>query len=189
MLRLRYAAFVVFVSCVHYATLGADRGETSELMEADRACLRTGALASDLDLVVRDAVAVLRQSGHDPRDYRVQLRVEDALQPDFPRLGSGRAASVVFVPRAGTDRYPLRVHVTHPCVVGWIWRPVDFTPWQRDVIERVSTLSPRLALNGASEIRVTETEWQVRVQVGRRTGVNGQPIRDELSVTLEKAGR
>ena len=56
------------------------------------ACIDTGLSGGDLAELIRDALAVLRQSGHDPEGYLLGLRMESPVG-----LGIADRGGVLFV--------------------------------------------------------------------------------------------
>jgi hypothetical protein len=166
------------------ATPGA--GHAGRSGEPDSApalvCLHDGIEPSGTERLIEEALAVLKQSGHRPAAYRLDLRMEDARSPDAPAHRSTRVPSVVFLPLLPGEFYPLRVHPVSPCVASWVWQPERFTPWQREVLararEQIDMLGP--AARTLGDLQVQETLELIRIEFlqGSR----------RLYVTLNKRG-
>ena len=110
------------------------------------------------------ALRVLRSSGHDPADYRLELRFDDPYVSDHERRKPETTAT--FLPVDAARNHALVVATDHPCEVRWLWRPAEFTHWQRRVIERAEQLSGiRWGGGRLLEVRVTETRERVGVEV------------------------
>ena len=153
-------------------------------------CIHDGVEPSGTERLIDEAIRVLEQSGHDPSSYRLELRMEDTLQPDFPGLRRDRTRSVLFVPARSGDLYPVRVHPANPCVVTWVWQPERFTRWQRAVVgearQRFETSFPDAGDGGWAHLRVLESREWVRIHVdGGRDGPE-PGSRPGFSVTLSK---
>jgi hypothetical protein len=154
-------------------------------------CIHDGPRRSDTAELVRDAIRVLEQSGHLHAGFRVELRMEDAREPDDPDAEGARVRSVVFVPREAGAGYPLRVHPRTPCAAEWVLDPRRLTRWQRDVLDRAREAAttmlagePPLARSRAQVIEAPDL-LQVRL-------VEVEPPRDDAPrrrflVTLERA--
>jgi len=156
-------------------------------------CVDTGLSGGDLDDLVRRALEVLRQSGHDPDGYRLDLKMEWPATAGFARHGQAYL-SVVFSPEDGDDCYPLRVDRNDPCAVSWVWRPDRFTPWQRRVIERAREVLRDSWPGGSGEdltgVTVVETagEVTVRLTLGELDDSDLAPSRAEVRLRKSDLG-
>jgi len=132
-------------------------------------CIHDGVLPSSTERLVGEAIRVLEQSGHSSADYRIELRMEDPLEPDDPDPRRQRVRSVVFVPRQPGERYVLRIHPSAPCAALWVWEPDQLTDWQRSVIERARETVATMLAEGpavrAVRIRVVESRDLLRVEI------------------------
>ncbi len=154
---------------------------------AEPACFGGASISEDTKGFLAEALAVLRSCGHDPADYRLELREDDP----FVAAGSGRkpALSVVFLPLDRERHYAVAVNAAHPCVVTWVWQPAEFTDWQRQVIARAEALArtsdlPRSA-GQLRDISVTESLELVGIEVlDAKPGRNSQS--SELRVLMNK---
>jgi hypothetical protein len=164
------------------ATSNAPHAETVEASAnpSEVVCLHDGIEPSGTARLIEEAVAVLRQSGHEPTAYRLDLRMEDARSPDAPTRGAERVPSVVFLPATRADLYALRVHPVSPCVASWVWQPARFTPWQRAVLararEQIERIRPAAPVLG--DLQVHEAQKLVRIEFRDPT--------QRVSVTLSK---
>jgi len=175
------------------ATSGPSVGDPNdpEPSRFEEVCIDSGIAGSGLDQLIRVAVEVLRQSGHDPEDYRLDLRMDEVEGARLIGPGANLQPGVVFLPVAGRDRYALRVDRSNPCVVSWLWQPQNFTAWQRRVIERAREVMRDAWPDGASErlsgVEVIETaaEVSVRLLLGDADESGRVPSRAEI--TLRKS--
>ena len=157
-------------------------------------CVDTGLSGGDLDDLVRSALEVLRQSGHDPDGYRLDLKMEWPATAGFAAQHGQAYPSVVFSPRNGDDLYPLRVDRNDPCAVSWVWRPERFTPWQRRVIERAREVLRDSWPGGSGEklagVTVVETagEVTVRLTLGELDDSGLAPSRAEVRLRKSDLG-
>ena len=154
---------------------------------AEPACMGRGSTAEDAEGFIAEALDVLRSCGHDPADYRLQLREDDP----FVAAGSGRkpARTAVFLPLDRERHYALAVNASHPCVVSWVWQPADFTDWQRQVIARAEALVKTSGLPRSGgrllDVLVTESLELVGIEVlDVEPGRN--PPSPELRVLMHK---
>jgi hypothetical protein len=151
-------------------------------------CIETGLTGGGLDDLIRDAVAVLRQSGRDPAQFRMELRIERAGLAELGSQAGPSYPSVVFHPSTGSGRYPVRVDRTEPCAVSWVWQPERFTVWQRRVIERAGEVLRRNWTREAGEslsgVQVVETkdEVTVRLRLGEPDASGLVPSRAEVTL-------
>jgi hypothetical protein len=155
------------------------------------ACIGVGITPPRLDELVTDALRVLEQAGHDPAAYVLELRMEDLHQPDFRGIDAQLVPSVVFFPRAGSDRYPLRVHPRNPCSVGWLWRPESFTEWQREVLRRAGSALEEVASGslapGRSDVEVLESSGELALHLWSVDGAAPGLRREEIRLTIRKS--
>ncbi len=134
---------------------------------AEPACIGRVSLSEDAKGFLAEALDVLRSCGHDPADYRLELREDDP----FVAAGSGRkpALAVVFLPLDRERHYAVAVDAAHPCVVSWVWQPADFTDWQRQVIARAEALARTSGLPRSAgqllDVLVTESLELVGIEV------------------------
>ncbi len=155
---------------------------------AEPVCIESGLTGGGLGDLIRDAVVILRQSGHDPASYRMELSIERAGPAEVGSEAGSSYPSVVFHPTGGSDLYPVRVDRTEPCVVSWVWQPERFTAWQRLVIERAREVLRRNWPRGPSEslsgVRVVETqdEVTVRLMLGEPDASGLAPSRAEVTL-------
>jgi hypothetical protein len=153
-------------------------------------CLDLGAGSGATGRMISTAVEILRGAGHDPAEYRVELRMEPAVRPDFPEWGGERVPSVVFLPRDSGRRYALRVHPAHPCELMWVWRPTRLTGWQRKTLSRARELLEPAgddALGELVEVRVFETAGTIDVR-WTGTGPDGSHERRVVLDKIETGG-
>ncbi len=113
-------------------------------------------------LLVRRAVEMLEQCGHDPQSFGVELRLEDADHPDSPRPDRRLEPSVIFrpLPLQGFEGYAVRVQRAIPCGIGWVWEPQRFTAWQTAVVARARAAleaARPLLWSGISDVQVAES--------------------------------
>ena len=134
---------------------------------AEPACIGRVSISEDAKGFLAEALGVLRSCGHDPADYRLELREDDP----FVAAGSGRKPelTVVFLPLDRERHYPVAVSAAHPCVVSWVWQPAEFTDWQRRVLARAEALARTSGLSqGAGrllDVLVTESLEHVGIEV------------------------
>jgi hypothetical protein len=177
---------IVALLCLFASGLPVSQGSDRALV-----CIDVGLSRDDIELLIRDAVEVLRQSGHAPEDYRLALRMERPQGAGFADRRVQSHPSVVFYPEHEHDRYPLRVDRDHPCSVSWVWRPRRFTPWQRRVIERAIDVLrdtwPGRYDEELSRVDVVETAAYVTVHLSQgETDASGQ-VPSRAEVTLRKS--
>ena len=154
---------------------------------AEPACIGRVSISEDAKGFLAEALGVLRSCGHDPADYRLELREDDP----FVAAGSGRkpALTAVFLPLDRERHYAVAVNAAHPCVVSWVWQPADFTDWQRQVIARAEALAKTSGLPRRAgqllDVLVTESLELVGIEV-----LDAEPGRDpqssELRVLMHK---
>lgn len=154
---------------------------------AEPACMGRVSISEDAKGFLAEALDVLRSCGHDPADYRMELREDDP----FVAAGAGRepGLTVVFLPLDRERHYAVAVDAAHPCVVSWVWQPADFTDWQRQVIARAEALAKTSGLPRRAgrllDILVTESLELVGVEV-----LDAEPARNpqssELRVLMHK---
>ena len=154
---------------------------------AEPACIGRASISEDVKGFMAEALDVLRSCGHDPADFRLELREDDP----FVAAGSGRrpALTTVFLPLDRERHYAVAVNAAHPCVVSWVWQPADFTDWQRRVIARAETLAKTSGLprRGGQllDVLVTESLDLVGIEVlDTEPGRNGPS--SELRVLMHK---
>jgi hypothetical protein len=168
-------SFVALWASIHGAVAASD----------PRSCLaRMTPIPSES--LVREAVRMLKQAGHDPADFAVELRMESATRPDADPMGRDLKPSVIFHPRQ--TGYALRVHSAIPCGVGWVWRPGRFTAWQSEVVARASEAVRRARPSGSSEpsdVQVAESSDHLGVYVW--TGPDGESAGPDLTVIMRKS--
>jgi hypothetical protein len=119
---------------------------------------------------VAEAVDVLKGCGHDPADYRLELRDEVASAP-----------TAVFLP-VGQGRYPVAVSLEEPCALVWVRGPRVPTPWQTKVlaVARGQAESAWSDPDGDDiEIDVAESRDLLGVRLVRSTG-------EELNLVISK---
>jgi hypothetical protein len=147
-------------------------------------CLDPKRADNDPLALIRGAIDLVESTGHEPSRYRLELRTEDALQPDVPTLDAERVDSVIFVPREPDELYPLRVNRMNPCAVGWVLRPFAPTVWQRRVIDRATAIvresEPVDGSRAAIDVQVLESDRLVGVRILQEDG-------QSVSVTLRKS--
>ena len=183
---LRGMAFALTVGVL--ASLAADETHAP----AEPACVGRGSTAEDAEGFIAEALDVLRSCGHDPADYRLQLREDDP----FVAAGSGRkpVRTAVFLPLDRERHYAVAVNAAHPCVVSWVWQPADFTDWQRQVIAQVEALAETSGLPRSDgqlrDVLVTESLELVGIEVldaepgrnGPSSGLRVLMHKDDLSL-------
>ncbi len=154
---------------------------------AEPACIGRVSISEDAKGFLAEALGVLRSCGHDPADYRLELREDDP----FVAAGSGRepALTAVFLPVDRQRHYAVAVRAAQPCVVSWVWQPADFTDWQRQVIARAEALAKTYDLPRSGgrllEVLVTESLELVGVEVlDAEPGRN--PQSSELRILMHK---
>jgi len=144
-----------------------DVTDSQDAVEAP-VCVDAGLSEGDLDDLIAGAVDLLRQAGHAPEDYRMELKMERPQRAGFADRGLQLYPSVVFHPDKD-GRYPLRVDRNAPCSVSWVWRPDRFTAWQRSVIVRAREVLRDAWPGGSGEelsgVIVVETAGEVTVRL------------------------
>jgi hypothetical protein len=149
--------------------LGLCTFDVSGSLAAEVVCIDAGLSDGDLDDLIIGALDVLRQSGHDPEGYRLELEMARPAEPGFAEHRVNAYPSVVFFPEDGDDRYALRVDRSEPCGVSWVWWPDRFTPWQRRVVVRAREVLrdtwPGRGGERLSGVTVVETAQAVIVSV------------------------
>jgi len=137
--------------------------------DAGAVCLDAGWGGDQLDELIGVAVEILRRSGHDPEDYRLDLRMKRPPGTGFADRRVQPYPGVVFYPEDEDGRYPLGVDRENPCSVSWVWSPDRFTPWQRRVIVRAREVLHEAWPAGREEelagVDVIETAEDVTVRV------------------------
>jgi hypothetical protein len=153
-------------------------------------CIDAGLADEALDDLIRDAMAVLRQSGYEPAGFRLEMAMETIEGAGLDGRGSRRHPAVVFIPVEREDRHPLRVGRTDPCVVSWVWTPQRFTGWQRRVIERAREILrdawPAGSTEQLSRVKVTETATEVSVHLTLGDPGEAAQAPSEAEITLRK---
>ena len=154
---------------------------------AEPVCVGQASPAENAKGFIAEALDVLRSCGHDPADYQLELREDDP----FVVAGSGDEPTLaaVFLPLDRERNYAVAVRVAQPCVVSWVWRPADFTDWQRQVIARAEALAKTSDLPRSAglllDVLVTESLEFVGIEVlDAEPGRN--PQSSELRVLLRK---
>lgn len=184
-MSLREMGPVVALALAASLPAGLGAGDTHPPEES--ACVGRTSTAEDPKGFITEALDVLRSCGHDPDDYRLELRGDDP----FVAAGAGRepALTVVFLPLDRERHYAVAVNDAHPCVVSWVWQPADFTDWQRQVIARAEALAKTSGLSWDDgrllDVLVTESLELVGVEVlDAEPGRN--PQSSELRVLMHK---
>jgi hypothetical protein len=183
-----HVALFVALCCLRVTDSAASRATD---LDAGEVCIDPGWAGSELDELIVAAVKILRQSGHDPEDYRLELRMERPPGTGFADHRVQSYPSVVFYPEDVNESYPLRVDQRYPCSVSWVWRPHRFNAWQRRVIARSREILRDARPGGQGEklagVDVVETavEVTVRLSLGDLDESGRAPSRVE--VTLQKS--
>ena len=148
-------------------------------------CVREFVAPRDLPKFLAEAVEVLSACGHAPEAFAAELRLDDP----FSLAGTEREPEItaVFEPIDDERHYPLGVSASDPCVVAWIWRPEEFTDWQKLVLDRARTHAGETGAEWTRppdriDVRVTESRDHVGLRLWSRETA-GSP---ELRVVLAK---
>jgi len=148
-------------------------------------CVGETVTAPDLREFLVEAIDVLSACGHAPEAFGAELHLDDP----FVLAGTGRKAevTVVFEPLDPRRHYALGVSASDPCVVTWIWRPEEFTDWQKLVLERARSQARDAGAawvrrTDGLELRITESRRHIGVRLWAGEGA-GSP---ELRVVLAK---